>query len=356
MFGCTATPNLSNWSKASEDIRDGMVKSQSEVKANLNKLIITAKQAEKEGWDSSCGNTEDTAMNVNWSTEAKDFPDNINSWPKASEIWPEQQKLYTKAAADVELGLNAMVLYAQAVNELAASSGTGKEAAEGIVKSINSIATTLGTGIPGIDAASEVFKLISEQWTKIQVQDSLAETMSEMQENIDALAAALNEQTVAQINVIDAITDMSESAIKGTYGTERMCFYQKVQNKLYREVEEPFRIFNSAWDTKSEAEKNSMKRVIADDLIVDQFGVPIYRKYLDEIYALRAWETKNKQQAKLIGKAVNVWATTHKSVAEEMASCGGFRSLKSHCGHWTLENIKMSRDRLKALVDGFKAD
>ena len=129
-----------------------------------------------------------------------------------------------------------------------------------------------------------------------------------------------------------------------------------MQNKLYREVEEPFRIFNSAWDTKSEAEKNSMKRVIADDLIVDQFGVPIYRKYLDEIYALRAWETKNKQQAKLIGKAVNVWATTHKSVAEEMASCGGFRSLKSHCGHWTLENIKMSRDRLKALVDGFKAD
>ena len=283
MFGCTATPDLSNWSKTSEDIRDSMVKSQSDIKSNLSQLVSISKLAQNEGWDSTCATTTfNPAVHVNWQTAQQD--------------WTRNQKLYATASADVELGLNAMVLYAQAVNELAASSGTGEEAAEGIVKSIKSIGSLLGAAIPGIDTTGKVFKLISEKWTNIKAQDSLAETMTAMQSNVDTLATALKNQTSVQISVIDKMFDMSKAAIQGRYGNERMCFYQRVENRLYK-------------------------------------------------------ETKNKQQAKMIGEAATVWASIHNTVANEMASCGGLRSLYSHCGNWTLENIKIVRDRLKSLSD-----
>tara|TARA_R110002167_G_C12693000_1_gene652610 strand:+ start:177 stop:1253 length:1077 start_codon:yes stop_codon:yes gene_type:complete len=338
MFGCTATPDLSNWSKTSEDIRDSMVKSQSDIKSNLSQLVSISKLAQNEGWDSTCATTTfNPAVHVNWQTAQQD--------------WTRNQKLYATASADVELGLNAMVLYAQAVNELAASSGTGEEAAEGIVKSIKSIGSLLGAAIPRIDTTGKVFKLISEKWTNIKAQDSLAETMTVMQSNVDTLATALKNQTSVQISVIDKMFDMSKAAIQGRYGNERMCFYQRVENRLYKEVEEPFRVFNIEWDNKDDAQKKATKTVIASNLIIDQFGVPIYHKYLEEIRVLKAWETKNKQQAKMIGEAATVWASIHNTVANEMASCGGLRSLYSHCGNWTLENIKIVRDRLKSLSD-----
>jgi len=345
--GCTATPDLSKWAQASEDIRDGMVRSQVTTIGKLDMLVGAAAEAKSQGWQSTCGTEKPTLLTVDWMT--------------AEEEWKTDLENYRVAAMQVEGGLTAMVLYAQAVNELAVSAGTGKEASEGIVKSLSSIGSTLGVAFPTFNGAGEIFTLISEQWTKVEAQNSLAETMSAMQGNVDNLAEALVKQAAIQIRIVDNLTDKGTQAIKGKYGTERVCYFQKKANQLYAQAERPYKNYNIADNEAalaskplSDKESRELETEITNHLVADQFGLPIYRQYMDEVTALRRWENASKTQLVSVQRAVTEWAKAHREVADTMLACGGLRSLRSKCGNLTFDNLKIARDRIKSIEASFK--
>lgn len=273
---CSSTPDLSTWTKASEDIRDSMASSQSEAFQQIDTLIGAARQAKQQEWKSGCGLDDQTSWTVNWST--------------AEDTWKVDQRVYRDAANQVVAGLNAMVLYAQALNELAKSAGTGKEAADGIVQSLNSIGSSIGMSVPGLGASGEILSLISEQWTKIEAQDSLADTMTLMQPHVDALSAAVRKQASLQIDVIDNLSDKGIQAIAGKYGNEKICYFQKKAKQLYAEAERPYKNYNVADDRASmsgstlrDKEKRELETTISNQLVVSEFGLPIYRQYLSEV-------------------------------------------------------------------------
>lgn len=347
--GCTATPDLSIWATASQDIRDEMVSSQAMALEKLDTLVLAAAEGKSQGWRDTCGLDTPTSLTIDWLT--------------AEEKWAVERENYKLAAIQVEGGLNAMVLYAEAVNDLAASAGTGKEAAEGVVTSLTSISSTLGVAFPAFKGAGEIFTLISEQWTKIEAQDSLAETMSAMQGNVDELSSALAVQLNIQKDIIDNITDKGRQAIKGRYGTERMCYFSRKANELYELAERPYRDYNIAEDKANVANKtltnkeiNRLESSITNQLVATQFGLPIYRQYMDEVNEFRRWESSSKTQLDSLKQAVIEWAKTHQEVASKMKECGGLRSLHSKCGNLTLENLKSARDRLKSIAAGFGSE
>lgn len=347
--GCTATPDLSTWAKASEDIRDGMISSQATALGKLDVLVQAAAEAQSQGWQSICGTEKPDSLTINWAT--------------AEEEWTRDRENYRTAAVQVEGGLNAMVLYAQAINDLAASAGTGKEASEGIVKSLTSIGGTLGVAFPAFNGAGEIFTIISEQWTKIEAQNSLAETMLAMQDNVDKLSIALMEQAAIQREIIDDITDKGTQAITSRYGTEKICYFRKKANQLYAQAERPYKNYNIADDRANEAgrglpakETQDLETEITNHLVMGQFGLPIYRQYMDEVNDLRRWETTSKTQLDSVKIAATEWAKAHQEVAEAMRDCGGLRSLRSNCGNLTLDNLKIARDRIKSIAAGLNSN
>lgn len=347
--GCSATPDLSMWAQASEDIRDGMVSSQATTIGKLNMLVNASSDAMQQGWKSTCGTEKPNSTTVDWST--------------AEAQWKIDRENYKSAAVQVEGGLNAMVLYAQAINELALSAGTGKEASEGIVKSLSNIAATLGVVFPAFKGTGEIFTLVSEQWTKVEAQNSLSNTMLAMQIHVDSLSTALVNQAGIQKDIIDDITSKGTQAIKGKYGTEKICYFEKKANHLYTQAERPYKNYNEADDRAALENKNlsakesrKLETEITNQLVVAQFGLPVYRQYLDEVNELRLWETASKDQLLTVEVAVAEWAKAHREVANALSTCGGLRSLRSNCGNLTLDNLKIARDRIKSIEASFKAD
>jgi hypothetical protein len=310
LTGCAATPDLAAWAENSAALATGVAEQNTSATAKFDEIVSEIKIGEDENWVPTK------------SYKTSDFANRRDNY-----------KVYAEA---INAGMGAMVQYAQAVSNLAAAGETGKEASESLMKSVKSIVDTVGVAIPlapaAVTAVTEVIDTLADALTRMQAQDTLAKTMSEMQPHIDALSRKIKKYVSLQKNIVTSIRAVRGLIIQGKYGPKRISASKTAYGKLEKiagggahGVAEP----------PDQLERDSAH----------------YRKYVKELSAETAWLEAQKDALDELAAASSEWTKSHGQAADYLVKCGGTRSLKPSCGQFTAANLKKFAGRVQNAME-----
>ena len=318
LVGCSSTPDLGGWAQNSADLAGAISGEHKKVLTRLNDDIVQLKIGEQEEWN----------LGGKKGYKSKD--------------WQINRKIYKDAADKVDLTMTVMVEYADALADLAASGETGKDAANSIVKSVNSILKTVGAAHPVGSAATKVLEEIAEIVTEVQAQNSLAETMGEMQPVVDALAKQLTEYTNVQEEIIDSLKRLERTLVREAAGPNRMAWY--AQNRGHKIIEGAF------------AEASEDIQTVSAKYQLIQLLEPDYRERERKRDEVAQWVKARKMALTRIREAANAWQASHTEARTVLEECGGLRVLRPVCGNYTAANLKLAADRIREVVAAVDSD
>jgi len=351
MTGCTATPDLSKWAEESATMQEAVAKSQKNILDKIEESKFYFDSAKKEEWDS----------------EKKEKRKKFGAAVKIK--WDERKDNFAKQVAVIDASMTIMVLYSNALSNLAAAGETGKDASESILTSTKSILSTVGAVYPAGTAIANgveaLLSAVSDIVTKIEAQDALADTMTLMQPAIDKLAASVTDASAALEGLVNPIYQLHVHGIKGRYGPHRIRYYK--QKNAYIHMEELFLDANKAASdlAKSKAAANvgdidkataaaaAAAAKITDTLSSLEQIRDVMRSYEEDLQTLKKWRKETRAQLLGLKKLGPAWASTHKAAATLLDECGGLHSLRPVCGNLTIANLKLARSKFETVVDAF---
>lgn len=310
LIGCSSTPDLGGWAQNSADLAGAISGEQKKVLTRLNDDIVQLKIGEKEEWNLGG-----------------------DSGGYSSKNWQNNRKIYKDAAETIDATMTVMVEYADALADLAASGETGKEAANSIVISVNTIFETVGAAHPAGSTAAKVLEQVAHAVTKVQAQDTLAETMGQMQPVVDELAGRLTEYIDVQEKIIDSLKRLERTLIREAAGPNRMAWYE--QNNGYKIVEKAFA------DTSEDIQTIAVKYQLI--LLLE----PDYREREHKREEVAQWIRARKTTLTRIRGAAKAWQASHMEAKTVLQKCGGLRSLRPACGNYTAANLKLAADIIR---------
>jgi len=324
--GCTSTPNLTQWAENSAGLQTAVAKSEKNLLSKIEESVEVFELSEEEEWT-------------------------VLSDPEKSQ-WMSNKSDFSRNIAIIDASMAAMVQYANAVSELAAAGEKGKEASESLIASTTSIFSTLGAVYPaGTAMANGVESLLSEVSdivTRVQAQDSLAKTMKALEPAVNQMATRVSESGDALQRLVNPVYQLQMKILRGRYGPHKIRYYK--QRSAYSSMEAIFAKANSLNDPTNYATN------IADTLTSLEQIQGSMRAYHDDVQALKKWRTQARAQISGLKNVAKAWSKTHQNAVVLLEECGGLRSLRSECGNLTAANLKLARNRIESVIDGFSED
>ena len=132
LVGCTTTPDLANFAKASKELKSSVNEVEQQVLGKVNLVSEAIDVGKKVGYIQ----TAEGKMN-RWEIFPKD---------QAAEF-KKSHKKFVKDLAIVNASMSIMVQYTEVLASLAASGETGSESSKAIIDSTKSIFDTIGNRI-----------------------------------------------------------------------------------------------------------------------------------------------------------------------------------------------------------------
>lgn len=326
--GCTTTPDLSEWAKSSQELKDSVSSSQQNMLVKVNQSVLDLKQGNKEGWQ------------------------NIE---QELTTWGESQADFAKHVAEIHTSLTIMVAYANELSALASASEGGEEASDSLFESMTGILEVVSAPFTGSQAALEGSKAIvdkvSEIVTRIQGQKSLYASMVEMQPAVDLMS----DEIIISSRLLDQLVTQSaylqRKILLLQYGRNKQFFSNKLFNQTYTNIE---KLYRDGIDPDEPTKINATK--INAFLGVQERLRDDYRQYLDNIDAIKNWRDASSAQLQAVILASEQWRQAHQEAVALLKKCGGMRSLRKECGHLSIENLKSSIDWVKDTASKFKGE
>ncbi len=314
---CTATPDLSSWAASSAALSHSVAEQNNAALDAFDEVVVQAEISRGEGWP--------------------DFEDfDPNDLKKLRQV-------YADSSAGIEAGMTAMVQYADAIASLAAAGETGREASKQILSSTQEIANTLKFTIPlapsAFNAVSVVLGELAQVATTVEAQDSLAETMGALQSTVNSLAGNIQIYANEQKRITSNLGNIRIELLEGEYGVNRL----DASRSAYLDVEA---LLSDGLPT----EEDDIRKL---ELLASQSAS--YREYVQRVSDLAAWRDLQVKVSDEIAISAIVWARTHQDATNILIKCGGLRSLKRECGHYTAESLREAAGRIDVLIDAVKA-
>jgi len=306
--GCTATPDLSGWAQNSAEMAGAVSYEHQKVIDRVDGIITHVRVGEKEKW---------------------------RLLAHTSEGWVRKRDGFKTHADAIRGTLDFMVLYANAIANLAASGETGADAAKKIGGSVKQIVELVGKSYPLTAAATSFFEQIAEIVTTVQTQDSLADGMSVMQPKVDALAKFLIRSVDAQKLIVGQIYAAEQRLLREAAGPQAMKAFlnQDVRGSVEGAI---------AGGTPISGSSGS---------IADAHAVSIrYRDLVQNLAEAQQWNRKRHAALDAVKTAVDLWRKAHDEARTVLVNCGGFRSLKFSCGNYTAANLKLAAEKIKSVL------
>lgn len=317
LAGCTSTPDLSKWAQGSAALSSAVAEDNRDTLGQIDVTIESMKTGQQEGWKTLDGHA-------------------------SLKIWKDRRQSYYEGAAIVNASMEAMVKYANSVSDLAAAGETGREASENLITSAKSIFETAGAAFPGGSAAGAAvgaaLQEIADIVTRVQAQDRLADTMSELNAAVDALAGKIGDYTNKQRDVISKIAQLREATVRGQFGVDRVGWSKR--KNTYREIE---RLFRNGDAVKTLATLELLDRETEHVRARDK-----------KVFEVRKWRDESKQKLKEISAAAKVWANAHREAADLLAKCGGLQSMNFKCGNYSAANLLQAKTRIENVITAYK--
>jgi len=316
LSACASTPDLSKWAESSAALSSAVAEDNRDTLARIDVILEKLKIGKEEEW---------TTLSM------------LGASPLKS--WRKHRQSYYESAAIVNASMEAMMKYANAVSNLAAAGETGKKASESLVDSAKLIFTSLSATFPGgpvVGAAVATLDEIADLVTRVEAQDTLAETMGKMQDPIYKLAKLIGAYVNNQNNILHHVTDTQEAVIQGEFGPERISWTRK-------KIAEIDQIF------KDDAPKDKLSKLS----LLERETVH-YRAFLRQISEARKWRDDKSQKLDEISTAAKIWAKAHNKAKEFLAKCGGMRSLNQICGTYTVASLLLAKDRIENVISAYK--
>jgi len=347
LCGCTATPDLSTFANASKELKAGVNDVEQQVLGKVNYIAESLETGRKVGF-------VQTSEGV------------LQRWElfsnKAPDAFKASQKDFITHLATVNATMSAMVQYTEALATLAAAGETGSESSQSMIESVNSIFSTLSIAYPGgsivSDGVANATNEVAQLFTRIQAQDSLAETMSSAQPAVDALANLISEQSETLSKLTSGLARLERQIIDANYGRAKMDYYHdfssyEAMDNLYADMQTCASNhkddLEALWSCHITKEKAIGSRLDTLARISDE-----YNSYISEKMNTKKWTNLQRQKITAIQISVKAWANTHKNAATLLNKCGGMRSLRNSCGSLSVSNLKASIDWLKSIKEGFE--
>lgn len=347
LVGCTTTPDLANFAKASKELKSSVNEVEQQVLGKVNLVSEAIDVGKKVGYVQ----TAEGKMN-RWEIFPKD---------QAAEF-KKSHKKFVKDLAIVNASMSIMVQYTEVLASLAASGETGSESSKAIIDSTKSIFDTIGVAYSGSSIVSDgvvnALGQVAQLFTKIQAQDSLAETMKATQPAVDTLATLINKKMDELSKLMSGLTRLERQIILASYGVSKMDYYHKFGS--YKAIDDLYADmgkcankhkddFEKIWNCHLTKEKAIGSRLVTLQKISSE-----YEAYTADLSETRKWTKQQRQQLAAIKKAAGAWAGTHNQAMMLLSECGGMRSLRKNCGQLTVTNLKASVDWIKNIQEGFE--
>lgn len=313
---CTTTPDLNVWAKNSSDLASAIsVENKTTLKRIDNDATLVA-IGEDEKWQ-------------------------LGSL--TSETMAEHKKTYADASLVVDASMDAMVLYANAIANLAAQGETGRQAGESLLGSFKSILTTIGETYAPSAVVTSALTEVAAIVTRVQAQDRLADTMTRLQPAVNKLDDAIQQYTTKQADVVDAVANLEVDLYRQQAGPNRLSWYK--QRGGYTHLEKVY--------GASLVRENDLPLTLnlaATNYVLLSLAAR-NELYQHELADRAQWLAEQKLTLKRIQMASKAWAKSHDDARQTLANCGGLRSLRYSCGNFTADNLKLAADHIRAVVE-----
>ncbi len=309
LVACTTTPDLKGWAQNSADLAGAIGAENKQVSDRIQTDIGLARAGEGEG---------------------------LVIGDNAANTWEERRKLYTDTTAMISRCLDTMVLYANAIADLAAKGETGKEAATQLVGSVKGILATVKIAYPFVGplvgVGEAAFGEAAGMFTRVQAQDALAAVMSEQQPAVVKLASLVAEYAEKQRPIVITINNFEH-----TYYIEQMgpaghwyATHGVAANKQIFGQDNPSRSANySAFLERLQTRYENAHLTIA---------------------ASDKWTNDRLAALDHVKSAAEQWRQAHEKATETLVNCGGMRSFRSSCGNFTAANLKLAAERIRNIL------
>ncbi len=312
LCACATTPDLAAWSASSAELAGAISAEQKAITIQLDADISLIEIGETEGWDLK-GETQEIS----------------------SAHWKSVRDAYLSDLDVVNASLEAMTLYADALAQLASKGETGGEAAKSIQKSLGTILESVGAALPVGGAASKLFEELAGAVTKIQAQDSLAKTMTEIDPIVERLESAISDAADKQLDAISALYAVGLVLELERMGQNRHDWFVRrtrdargAELTQYQRLE---RLFSDDGD---------LLRAAAETYLL-QVQQQRYEDYAIALTHRTEWFKAHHAAVATIRDAAANWRKTHRAAANYLEECGGLRFLNPGCGAFSTANISL---------------
>lgn len=321
--GCTNTPDMSEWAKASDELKTSVTTSQRAMLAAVNQTVEDLETGKKEGWTGIDGELD---------------------------VWGGNKDSFAKNIAMIETSLSIMSAYANELAALSKAAEGGEEASNSLFDSMSSILTTVGAPFTGSNAAlagsKAVIDKVSEIVTRIQGQESLLDAMSAMNDAVEFMQEQIEASSKAIRVLASSSANTQRKIARLKFGPSKEKYLYSRFNRSYDELEG---MYSKAINDDADVEVNAF-------LGVKERLRKEYLQYLKDQKAVLAWREGVKQQLAGVVASSKAWGKAHGDAIKMLKECGGIRSLRKRCGHLTVENLKASIGWVKSTADVFKGE
>jgi hypothetical protein len=323
--GCTTTPDMSEWAKASQDLKTSVTASQYVMLETVNQTVSDLKVGKAEGWD------------------------NLDADIKT---WAGNQEVFAHNVAKIETSLGIMVAYANELAALAKASEGGKEASDSLFESMNSVLGTIGAPFTGSQAAlagsKAIIDKVSEIVTLVQGQENLLDAMATMQAAVDFMQSEIESSSKAIRGLVSTSTTTQLKIVRLKFGTNKERYLRNKFNLSYTKIEKMY------GDAIKEENAVKLTAELNAELGVKERLRAEYLQFLKDKDAVLVWREYAKTNLRGIITASRAWSQAHEDAKELLKVCGGLRSLRKECGHLTVPNLKASIDWVKSTATIFR--
>jgi hypothetical protein len=321
--GCTNTPDMSEWAKASDELKASVTTSQRAMLAAINQTVEDLQTGKKEGWTGIDGELD---------------------------VWGGGKDSFARNIAMIETSLSIMSAYANELAALSKAAEDGEEASDSLFDSMSSILTTVGAPFTGSNAAlagsKAIIDKVSEIVTRIQGQESLLDAMFAMNEAVEFMQEQIEASSKAIRILAGSSANTQRKIARLKFGPNKEKYLNSRFNRSYDELEG---MYLEAINDDSDFEINAFLGV--KDRLREQ-----YLQYLKDQKAVLTWREGVKQNLAGLVASSKAWAKAHGEAIKMLKECGGIRSLRQRCGHLTVENLKASIGWVKSTAGVFKGE
>jgi hypothetical protein len=264
------------------------------------------------------------------SIKAKQLPLELDSAFKArSDQIQSTQLIFAETDTRLNNLFGAMTTYSEKLTSLAGAGKSGPEAAQSLIDSAKGFATVAGLTLPGLGAAAapiaQGFKLIADEFTKIQAQKSLKDAVTAAEPGVQLVAQQfeviygeaieLASNSIRNFALAEASTDAGPAIIGFNSNVERN--YNSYYRVLNGFVASPSTDPSTNWRGFC---RNSSGTCIARDEL-EAVGLvearieairPIVTAYRTRVATIEATLQHRRSTSKAVVKAVKAWAVEHR--------------------------------------------